>query len=86
MGAPAVSLSKTWNVAKLTSETSSSLSVISWLGAVERAWVSAAGTAVAADAPPASDNDTPTAPNTGKVSFRLFRFETCGMIDSSVSS
>jgi hypothetical protein len=31
--------------------------------------VSAAGTAVAADAPLASDNDTPTAPNTGIASF-----------------
>jgi hypothetical protein len=31
--------------------------------------VSVAGTAVAADAPPASDNDTPTAPNTGNASF-----------------
>jgi len=37
---------------------------------------SAAGTA-AADAPPASDNDMPTAPKTGTASFRCFRFEAC---------
>src|SRR5947199_8843219 len=33
--------------------------------------------AVAAAAPPASDNDMPTAPRTGTASFRCFRLETC---------
>src|ERR1700730_13043258 len=51
--------------------------------------VSTAGTPVAADAPPASDNDIPTAPNTGKASFRPFRFTTCfvcRIVESSISS
>jgi hypothetical protein len=43
--------------------------------------VSAVGTAVAADAPPASDKDMPTAPTTGTASFRRFRFEACFVCD-----
>lgn len=73
---------------KLTSESSSSCSVIWGFGAVGRAGVSAGDpTIAAAEAPPASDKETPTAPNTGKASFRLFRFETrllCGIVASSV--
>jgi hypothetical protein len=47
---------------------------------------SAAGMAVAADAPPASDKDTPTTPTTGTASFGYFRFEArfvCGIVESS---
>jgi hypothetical protein len=33
--------------------------------------------AVAADAPPATANDAPAAPRTGKAVFRRFRFEAC---------
>jgi hypothetical protein len=33
--------------------------------------------AVAADAPLASDKDTPTTPNAGTTSLRRFRFEAC---------
>src|SRR2546429_9713618 len=61
---------------------SSSLSVI-W-GTVSHDGKSAVGTAVAADAPPASDKDMPTAPTTGTASFRRFRFEArfvCGIIE-----
>jgi len=57
-----------------------------WGAAVSHDGISAAGTAVAADAPPASDKDTPTTPNTGKASFVRFRFEacfTCGIVESS---
>ena len=39
--------------------------------------ISAAGTSVAADAPLASDNDNPAAPNNGTAHARLFRFEAC---------
>jgi len=39
--------------------------------------ISAAGTSVAADAPLASDNDNPAAPNNGTAHARLFRFEDC---------
>jgi|SRR6516164_6449960 len=84
-GVPAFSLSKTKNVPKLTSAISSSLSVICgrmvlWDG------VSAVGTAVAADAPPASDKDATATPTTGTASLRAFRFEACvlcGIIESS---
>jgi hypothetical protein len=56
---------------------------------------STAGTAGAAEAPPASDKDIPTAPNTGMVSFRLIasfrpvRFEACfvcRIVESSMPS
>jgi hypothetical protein len=54
----------------MTSAISSSLSVI-WGGAVSPDGVSALGTAVAADAPPASDKDMPTAPTLGqRLSYR----------------
>jgi hypothetical protein len=48
--------------------------------------ISAEGTSVAADAPLASDNDNPAAPNNGTAHARLFRFEACfarDMVDSS---
>src|SRR5262245_5481687 len=87
-GVPAFSLSKTKNVPKLTSAISSSLSVICgrmvlWDG------VSAVGTAVAADAPPASDKDATATPTTGTASLRAFRFEACvlcGIVESSIPS
>jgi hypothetical protein len=46
----------------------------------------AAGTSVAADAPLASDNDKPAAPNNGTAHARCFRFEACfarDMVESS---
>jgi hypothetical protein len=51
--------------------------------------ISAVGTAVAADAPPASDKDTPATPTTATASFRRFRFEVCfvcGMFKFSQAS
>jgi hypothetical protein len=39
--------------------------------------ISAEGTSVAADAPLASDNDNPAAPNNGTAHARCFRFEPC---------
>jgi hypothetical protein len=53
--------------------------------------ISAVGTAVAADAPPASDSDkdTPATPTTATASFRRFRFEVCfvcGMFKFSQAS
>ena len=63
-------MSKTWKVAKLTSETSSSPRTI-------RRALSCDGTFVAgavADAPPPIAKETPAAPNT-KAAFRLFRLE-----------
>jgi hypothetical protein len=44
---------------------------------VSRGGMSAVGTAVAADAPPASDKETPTTLSTGTASFRHLRFEAC---------
>jgi hypothetical protein len=64
------------------------LSVISGTRAVFDDGTSAAG-AVAADAPPASDKDTPTTPNAGTTSLRRFRFEACfvsGIVESSMPS
>jgi hypothetical protein len=72
-------------VAKLTSEISSSPNVISWFAAVFCVGISAAGTSVAAEAPLASDNDNPAAPNNGTAHARCFRFEgffVCGMVTS----
>src|SRR5712675_580892 len=46
--------------------------------------MSPTGPAVPADAPPASDKDTPTAPNTGMTSFRPTRFEVCVVRGMSV--
>ena len=45
------------------------------------------GPVVAADAPPANDNDIPARPNTGTAFVTRFRFEACftrGMVASSV--
>jgi hypothetical protein len=65
-----LSLSKIWNVAKLTSEISSSPSVISWLTAALRAGACGAGPA-ATDTPLVSVNDNPAAP---KIGIPLVRF------------
>jgi hypothetical protein len=46
----------------------------------------AAGTSVAADAPLASDNDNPAAPNNGTAHARCFRFEACFACDMVESS
>jgi hypothetical protein len=48
--------------------------------------ISAAGTSVAADAPLASDNDNPAAPNNGTAHALLFRFEACFVCDMLESS
>src|SRR5262245_52955869 len=57
-GVPAFSLSKTKNVPKLTSEISSSLSVMRGPGAMSFEGVSATVPAVPAEAPLASDKET----------------------------
>jgi hypothetical protein len=47
-----------------------------------------AGAAVVADAPLASDNDNPAAPNNGIAHARCFRFEACfvrDMVESSLT-
>jgi hypothetical protein len=68
-GVPAVSLSKTKNVPKLTSKISSSMKVICG-PAVSRNGTSGVGpTAPVADEPPASAIDTPTTPATGTAFF-----------------
>jgi len=57
-----------------------------WGGEVSHDGTSAVGTAVAADAPPASEKDALTTPTTDKASFGCFRFEArfvCGMLRSS---
>jgi hypothetical protein len=69
----APSLSKTWNVAKLTSQASASRSVIS--RTTLRVIVSSAGAVVAGDPSLASVNDNPAAPKTGTVLLLRFRFE-----------
>jgi hypothetical protein len=48
--------------------------------------ISGAGTSVAADAPVASDNDNPAAPNNGTAHARLFRFEDCFARDMMMST
>jgi hypothetical protein len=75
-------------VPKLTSEISSSLSVIARpaAAALSRDGTSNASPLVAADAPPASEKDTPTSPNTGTASFKRFRFEPCLVCRMSVLS
>jgi hypothetical protein len=72
----AASLSKTKNVDRLTSESSSSPSVTTDGRALCFDAVSAVG-ATPADAPPAMARDMPAAPQTGKAIFGPFRFETC---------
>jgi hypothetical protein len=59
--------------------------VISWLNEVFLGGISTAG---APDAPLASDNDNPAAPNSGKALLRRFRFESrfaCAMVETSSS-
>jgi hypothetical protein len=84
---PAFSLSKRWNVAKLTSPISSSPSVIACDGEkFNFCGVSAAGTADAA-ALPASEKVKPAAPRAGIAAFAtLFRFEACFTRDIVASS
>jgi hypothetical protein len=72
----AASLSKTKNVDRLTSESSSSPSVTTDGRALCCDEVSAVG-ATPADAPPAIAKDMPAAPHAGKVIFRPFRFDAC---------
>jgi hypothetical protein len=57
-----------------------------WGEAVSREGISAVGTAVAAEAPLASDKDTPTTPTAGMTSFRRFSFEVCFVCDTVKSS
>jgi hypothetical protein len=73
--APALSLSKTQNVAKLTSQISSSWRMLSWLSLALRVMVSNDGVGVAMDAPLASDNDNPAAPRAGMALLRRFRLK-----------
>jgi hypothetical protein len=82
-------LSKTKNVPRLTSEISSSLRANPGPVAVSFDGMSVTEPAVAADAPLASDKDTPTTPNAGTTSFRRFRFEACfvtAIVESSMNS
>jgi hypothetical protein len=73
----APSLSKTWNVAKLMSQTSSSRMVISCLTTASRVIVSSDGAMLARDVSLASVNDNPAAPKTGTALIRRFRLEVC---------
>lgn len=76
------SLSKTKNVPKLTSNISSSLSVI--CGGVSHNCTSGAGpTAPVADAPPVSAMDAPTTPATGTAFFGCFCFVR-GIVETSM--
>ena len=72
---PTLSLSKTQNVTKLTSQISSSWRMLSWLSLALRVMVSNDGVGVAMDAPLASDNDNPATPRTGTALLRRFRLE-----------
>jgi hypothetical protein len=72
----ALSLSKTWNVAKLCSKISSSWRMSSQFSAALRVIESGDGAGLAIDAPLASDNDNPAAPKTGKVFLTRFGRET----------
>jgi hypothetical protein len=71
----AVSLSKTWNVAKLCSKISSSWRMSSRFSAALRVIESSDGAGLAIDAPLASDNDNPAAPKTGKAFLARFACE-----------
>jgi hypothetical protein len=84
---PAFSLSKRWNVAKLTSAISSSPSVIACEGEkFNFCGVSVAGTADA-EALPASEKVNPAAPRAGTAAFAtLLRFEACFTRDIVASS
>jgi hypothetical protein len=84
---PAFSLSKRWNVAKLTSAISSSPSVTACDG--EKFNFCGASTAGTADAEalPASENVNPAAPRAGIAAFAtLLRFEACFTRDIVASS
>jgi hypothetical protein len=70
------SLSKTKNVDRLTSESSSSARVMTEGSAVCCDGAFAVG-AIAADPSPAIVNETPAAANTGKAILERFRFEAC---------
>ena len=72
-----ISLSKTWNVTKVTSEISSSRSTISCATPALRHSISAAGVLPAPYAPLATVNDKPAAPKTGTALLHRFRFEAC---------
>jgi hypothetical protein len=74
---PSRFLSKTWNVAKLTSKIASSPSAISCATAVLLESMSAAGAPLAPYAPLASDNDNPAAPKTGTALLARFGCEDC---------
>lgn len=76
----AISSSKTKNVARLTSLTSSSWrpSAMSGRGAPSCAAASAAGVLTAADAPLAIDNVNPTTPAAGTTSFRILSLDKRG--------
>jgi hypothetical protein len=56
------------------------------LNAVFRGVGISAGSAVTADAPPASDNDNPAAPNTGTAFLARFRFKPCFAYDMTETS
>jgi hypothetical protein len=74
---PSLSLSKTWNVAKLRSKISSSWRTISRLSPALSVIVSSDGAGLARDAPLASVNDNPAAPNTGTALLPRFRLDVC---------
>jgi len=84
---PAFSLSKRWNVAKLTSAISSSPSVTACDGEkFNFCGASMAGTADA-EALPASEKVNPAAPKAGTAALAtLFRFEACFTRDIVASS
>jgi hypothetical protein len=73
--APALSLSKTQNDAKVTSKISSSRRIISWLTPALRVIVSSAGAVAARDASLANVSDNPAAPKAGIVLLRRFLFD-----------
>ena len=72
----ALSLSKTWNVAKLCSKISSSWRMSSQFSAALRVIESGDGAGLAIYAPLSSDNDNPAAPKAGKVFLTRFGRET----------
>jgi hypothetical protein len=71
------SLSKTWNVAKLSSKISSSRRIVSQLAVALRVIGSNDGTGFANEAPLAKVNDNPAAPKTGPALLRRLRLEAC---------
>ena len=73
--APALSLSKMQNDAKVTSKISSSRRIISWRTPAFRVIVSSAGAVAARDASLASVSDNPAAPKAGIVLLPRFFFD-----------